>query len=92
MKSILRQLKQKIKAVPRKIWFLPLLLALCFLLLSLAIIALRYSELVQQIDEKLAFLALASVDTARSIISTLTGGLISLVVFSFSMVMVVLNQ
>ncbi|MGH1435537.1 MAG: DUF2254 domain-containing protein [Lewinella sp.] len=92
MKSILRQLRQQIKAVPRKIWFLPLLLALCFLLLSLAIIALRYSELVQQIDEKLAFLALASVDTARSIISTLTGGLISLVVFSFSMVMVVLNQ
>lgn len=92
MKNILRQLKQRIKAVPRKIWFLPLLLALGFLLLSLGIIALRSSEFIQQLDEKLAFLALASVDTARSIISTLTGGLISLVVFSFSMVMVVLNQ
>lgn len=92
MKSILRQLKQRIKAVPRKIWFLPLLMALGFLLLSFAIIALRYSEFIQELDKKLAFLALASVDTARSIISTLTGGLISLVVFSFSMVMVVLNQ
>lgn len=92
MKSILRQLKQRIKAVPHKIWFLPLLMALGFLLLSFAIIALRYSEFIQELDEKLAFLALASVDTARSIISTLTGGLISLVVFSFSMVMVVLNQ
>ncbi len=92
MKSILRQLKQRIKAVPRKIWFLPLLMALGFLLLSFAIIALRYSAFIQELDEKLAFLALASVDTARSIISTLTGGLISLVVFSFSMVMVVLNQ
>lgn len=92
MKSILRQLKQRIKAVPRKIWFLPLLMALGFLLLSFAIIALRSSEFIQELDEKLAFLALASVDTARSIISTLTGGLISLVVFSFSMVMLVLNQ
>jgi uncharacterized membrane protein len=92
MKNILRQLKQNVKAVPRKIWFLPLLMASGFLLLSLAIVALRSSEFIQQLDEKLAFLALASVDTARSIISTLTGGLMSLVVFSFSMVMVVLNQ
>lgn len=92
MKSILRQIKQRIKAVPRKIWFLPLLMALGFLVLGLAIIALRYSAIIQQLDKQLAFLALASADTARSIISTLTGGLISLVVFSFSMVMVVLNQ
>lgn len=92
MKSFLRKIRQKVKSVPRKIWFLPLILAVGFLSLGMIIIALRYSETIQAIDQKLSFLALSSVDTSRSIISTLTGGLISLVVFSFSMVMLVLNQ
>jgi uncharacterized membrane protein len=92
MKSILRNLRQQIQAVPRKIWFLPLILVFSFLLLSITITALRYSDPIQSIDKQLSFLALTSEETARTIISTLTGGLISLMVFSFSMVMLVLSQ
>jgi len=67
-------------------------IALGFLLLSIALIRLRYTDMLQELDKQLSFLALANQETARSIVTTLTGGLISLVVFSFSMVMVVLNQ
>lgn len=38
------------------------------------------------------WLTLKDAETARSILSTIAGGIISLTVFSFSMVMIVLNQ
>jgi uncharacterized membrane protein len=39
-----------------------------------------------------SFLVVKNMETARSLLSILAGGLISLMVFSFSMVMIVLNQ
>jgi len=41
---------------------------------------------------RLSWLSLKDASTARVILSTITGGVISLTVFSFSMVMIVLNQ
>lgn len=40
----------------------------------------------------LSFLVVRNAETARSLLSVLAGGLITLMVFSFSMVMIVLNQ
>ena len=42
--------------------------------------------------EFFSFLVVKNTETARSLLSVLAGGLISLMVFSFSMVMIVLNQ
>jgi uncharacterized membrane protein len=46
----------------------------------------------QDIEEKLPYLFIRNVETARVILATLISGIISLTVFSFSMVMVLLNQ
>lgn len=45
-----------------------------------------------KIIELFSFLVVKNTETARSLLSVLAGGLISLMVFSFSMVMIVLNQ
>src|SRR5690606_15243639 len=48
--------------------------------------------LTRYLKEKLGLLIIDNADTARSLLSTLIGGVISLMVFSFSMVMILLNQ
>lgn len=90
--AILNSFLHWLRSLRTKIWFIPALVTTGFFSLGLLLISLRQTELMLAIDEQLSYLALASPDTARSVLSTLTGGLISLVVFSFSMVMVVLNQ
>jgi len=45
-----------------------------------------------EIKSHLQWLRLRDASTARSIISSITAGIITLTVFSFSMVMIVLNQ
>ncbi|MEO8962629.1 MAG: DUF2254 family protein [Ginsengibacter sp.] len=51
-----------------------------------------YSKTGKQIKASMNWLTLKDAETARSILSTIAGGIISLTVFSFSMVMIVLNQ
>ncbi len=81
------------RLVTGSIAFIPVVTALIFTILGLL---LRYYE--QQglsawfVNSDLPFLVVDSVDTARTLLSTIIGGLISLTVFSFSMIMIVLNQ
>lgn len=72
--------------------FYPALLAVLFLMLAWACM---YIDSLAPEDDFLgwiSFLIVRDPETARSLLTTLAGGLISLMVFSFSMVMVVLNQ
>ncbi|QPH41920.1 DUF2254 domain-containing protein [Pedobacter endophyticus] len=72
--------------------FIPAVVALLFLFLSVFMVEFDYSESGKAIKSNSHWLTLKDASTARSIISTITGGIISLTVFSFSMVMILLNQ
>ena len=72
--------------------FYPALLAISFLLLTWVMLVIDFSEWGKTIKSNTSWLSLKDATTARSIISTIAGAVISLTVFSFSMVMIVLNQ
>ncbi len=72
--------------------FYPAVIGVIFLLLSYLSIAFDFSETGKQIKSSLHWLSLKDASTARSIISSIASGLISLTVFSFSMVMIILSQ
>lgn len=72
--------------------FIPALVAIFFLFLSYAMVQFDFSEGGKAIKSNAQWLRLKDASTARSVISTITGGIISLTVFSFSMVMILLNQ
>ncbi len=62
------------------------------MLLSFLSIEFDFSETGKRFKAGLHWLSLRDATTARSIISSIVSGIISLTVFSFSMVMIVLNQ
>ncbi len=73
--------------------FYPAFIGLSFLLISYLTISFDYSEAGKAIKASLPpYTALKDASTARSIISAITSGIISLTVFSFSMVMIILSQ
>ncbi len=72
--------------------FYPAVIAIGFLLLSWGMLEIDFSPWGKQMKSGLSWLSLKDAGTARAIISTVAGAIISLTVFSFSMVMIVLNQ
>lgn len=76
----------------RSIAFWPALIAVLFLTLFSLMIWIDFSPFGKSLKERLHWLSLKDATTARSILSTITAGVISLTFFSFSMVMIVLNQ
>ncbi len=79
--------------IVNSIAFYPAFIGLLFLAVSYLTISFDFSEAGKQIKSSLPpYTSLKDASTARSIISAITSGLISLAVFSFSMVMIVLSQ
>jgi len=72
--------------------FYPAIIATGFLLLSWIMLEIDFSQWGKEFKSGLSWLSLKDANTARSITSTIAGAVISLTVFSFSMVMIVLNQ
>jgi uncharacterized membrane protein len=72
--------------------FLPGIIAMLFLFLSIIMIGFDSSEAGKNLKSNLHWLSLKDASTARSICSAIASGIISLSVFSFSMVMILLNQ
>ncbi|QDP86437.1 DUF2254 domain-containing protein [Chryseobacterium sp. SNU WT5] len=68
------------------------MIAVGFLFLSWIMLVLDFSPFGKELKSSLSWLSLKDAGTARTIISTVAGAIISLTVFSFSMVMIVLNQ
>jgi uncharacterized membrane protein len=79
-------------SVVGSIAFFPVLIASLFLAVSILMVEVDFSDEGQQLKLQSTWIRLRDADTARIIVSTITAGLISLTVFSFSMVMIVLNQ
>jgi uncharacterized membrane protein len=80
------------RKVTTSIAFVPGLIALAMLSLSLVMIELDFSDTGKRIKSNLHWLSLKDASTARIICSTIAGGIFSLTVFSFSMVMILLSQ
>ncbi len=78
--------------VVNSIAFYPAVIGLLFLLVSVLSITFEFSASGQQLKSDWKWLSLKDASTARSIISAIAAGIISITVFSFSMVMIVLNQ
>ncbi len=90
------QIHSFIRNTTRKVWrsiaFYPTVLAIAFVLLAIGLLALENEGLTGWVQKHVSIFIVPEPDTARAIITTLIGALISLTVFSFTMVMVVLNQ
>lgn len=72
--------------------FYPAIIAIFFLLLSWLMLEFDYSQTGKHFKTSFSWIRLKDASTARSIVSTIVGGIISLTVFSFTMVMILLNQ
>lgn len=72
--------------------FYPALIALGMFALAVGCLYVDALSYGNKIAEALSFIAVRNTETARTLLGVLAGGLISLMVFSFSMVMIVLNQ
>lgn len=91
-KNITQWFRVYYNKVISSIAFYPALMAFGFLLLSWIMLEVDFSEWGKELKSGLKWLRLKDASTARSIIATVAGAVISLTVFSFSMVMIVLNQ
>jgi len=85
-------IKKLYRRVLQSIAFYPVLISLGFFLLALIILELESMELAKQIKQQIPYFFIEDYETARAILTTLIGGILSLTVFSFTMVMVVLSQ
>ena len=92
IRSIHVFLRRRYLAVTRSIAFYPTLLAVLFLTLAVLMRDLASEDLTSAAEEVVPYLLIRDRDVALGLLTTLIGGIISLMVFSFSMVMVVLSN
>ncbi len=91
MKKYLRVVRRIYFQIINSIAFYPSLIAFGFFMLAIGIMYVEYMPVVEAFKDRIQFLLVADKDTAKAVLTTLVASLISLTVFSFSMVMVVLN-
>ena len=89
---LLKWVRINYNKIVNSIAFYPAVIAIFFLLLSWLMLKLDFSEQGKLFKQQQGWISLKDASTARSILSTIAAGIISLTVFSFSMVMIVLNQ
>ncbi|MEQ3656619.1 MAG: DUF2254 domain-containing protein [Dokdonia sp.] len=92
VKNVLKYVKSLYSSIIHSIAFYPVLICLGFVILAMTILSFETREMADLLKENLSSLYIQHTETARTILSTVIGGILSLTVFSFSMVMVVLNQ
>ncbi|QTL34337.1 DUF2254 domain-containing protein [Pseudoalteromonas viridis] len=85
------QLRGLYLRVINSIGFYPALLVVISMILSTAFVSVEYLGMIQTLKARMAFFLVDTEENARAILTVLIGSVISLTVFSFSMVMVVLN-
>ena len=80
------------KNIKNSIAFYPSMIAMLMIAFAILAIYLEDALITKKILNKLPILIIHDPDTGRAILNTMIGGIISLMVFSFSMVMLLLNQ
>ncbi|WP_206073571.1 DUF2254 domain-containing protein [Maribacter sp. 4G9] len=78
--------------VRSKIAFYPTIISTAGILVAFVLMYLEQQHISEYLMDIAPVLVIDNTETARTLLSTLIGGLISLMVFSFSMVMILLNQ
>ncbi|MEO8583607.1 MAG: DUF2254 domain-containing protein [Flavitalea sp.] len=91
-KNFVKWIVRYFHKVKGSIAFYPAIIAIGFLLLSWIMLRIDFSDWGKDFKQRLSWLSLKDANTARVIISTIVSGILSVTVFSFSMVMIVLNQ
>lgn len=86
-----RKIANTYREMINSIGFYPSVLSVSFLILATITVSIEYTSPISQLKDQINVLLVDSEENARTILSTLAGSVISLTVFSFSMVMVVLN-
>lgn len=81
-----------LKEIKSSIAFYPAVITFSFCFLAILTIQIEDKDFTKLIFQNFPSLFISDPDTARGILNTLIGGIISLTVFSFSMVMILLNQ
>jgi uncharacterized membrane protein len=84
--------KERYLGITNSIAFYPAIIMLLFLAFTFLSISFDFSETGKSLKSQLEWLKLRDSSTARNIASSIVTGIISLTVFSFTMVMIVLNQ
>ncbi|WP_340201853.1 DUF2254 domain-containing protein [Ascidiimonas sp. W6] len=92
MKIIIKLLKKVYRRITRSIAFYPVLISFLFLIIGLFVLYIERTTFLIELKHQIPDLVIQDKDAAHSLLSVLIGGVISLTVFSFTMVMVVLNQ
>ena len=92
MNTIVSRIKFAYNYIVNSIGFYPTIISLMFFGLALLMLYLEAHGLSDRLKDDLPFVIITNHDTARLILSSITTGIISLTVFSFTMVMLVLNQ
>lgn len=92
MDLLLSRFRFAYKYIVNSIGFYPTLISLFFFVLALFVLYLEALGLSNSLKDNMPFMIITNGATARLILSSITTGIISLTVFSFTMVMLVLNQ
>ena len=87
-----RKVADSYREMINSIGFYPSMLSVGFLVFAIITMSVEYLAPVEQLKSFISVVLVDSAENARTILSTLAGSIISLTVFSFSMVMVVLNS
>jgi uncharacterized membrane protein len=92
MRRILNHIKLVIQFIYTSIGFSPTLISLLFFGFAVLMIYFETRGISNQLEDQLPFFIITHGETANMILSTIATGIFSLIVFSFTMVMLVLNQ
>lgn len=92
MKSYFFNIIKSLKRLESNIAFYPTLISLVGVLFAFFMIYLESIGISRYLVEHAPILVVNNTDTARSLLTTFIAGLISIMVFSFSLVMILLNQ
>lgn len=86
-----RKIADTYREIINSIGFYPSVFSIGFLFFAIITMSVEYIEPIEKLKSFISVVLVDSAENARTILSTLAGSIISLTVFSFSMVMVVLN-
>lgn len=92
IEDIYKWFRKFFNKIVHSIGFLPGVIGMGFFLTAIAVLEMDFLAWGLQLKRQFKWLALKDAETARTIVATVTTGVISLTVFSFSMVMIVINQ
>ncbi len=90
--SVLNKVKSVYRRLVDNIGFVPSVMALSALFMAIGVLYFENRGINPRLDEDFGFLLVRGTENARMVLGTIIGSMISLTVFSFSMVMVVLNR